>query len=88
MVHQYTKFHCYRMHHKQVISTNTFYKFLFPEAVCCCLQTCNVYILIRMMGCIICVQSFITLGISFTELAHFICSYHNVWPGAIFFGYL
>ena len=26
------------------------YKFTLPEAVCCCLQTCNVYILILMMG--------------------------------------
>ena len=29
---------------------NTIYMFLLPEGVCCCLQTCNVYIL--MMGCI------------------------------------
>ena len=36
-----------------------------------------------MMGCI-CVRSFITLGISFTKLAHFIGLYHNVWPGAYF----
>ena len=35
-----------------------------------------------MMGCM-CVQSFITLGINFTQLAHFICLYHNVLPGAI-----
>ena len=35
-----------------------------------------------MMGCM-CVQSFITLGISFTQLAHLICLYNNVLPGAI-----
>ena len=35
-----------------------------------------------MMGCM-CVQSVITLGISFTQLAHIICLYHNVLPGAI-----
>ena len=35
-----------------------------------------------MMGCM-CVQSFITLGISFTQLAHSICLYNNVLPGAI-----
>ena len=52
MVHQCTKFRCYRTHHKQVIGTITYKfllpqadKFLLPEAVCCCLQTCNVYIL-------------------------------------------
>ena len=35
-----------------------------------------------MMG-FMCVQSFIILGISFTQLAHFICLYHNLLPGAI-----
>ena len=25
-----------RTNHKQVIGTNTFYKFVLPEAVCCC----------------------------------------------------
>ena len=36
-----------------------------------------------MMG-YMCVQSFITQGISFTKLAHFIGPYHNVLPGANF----
>ena len=35
-LHQCTKFHCERTHHKQVIGTDTVYKFLLPEAVCCC----------------------------------------------------
>ena len=46
MVHQCTKFNFERTHHKQVIGTNTFY--CLHEAVC--LQTCNVYIMILMMG--------------------------------------
>ena len=49
-----------------------------PEAVCCCLQTCNGYILILMMGCMS-VQSFIILY-------SLLVLYHNVWPSAIFFG--
>ena len=32
----------------QVIGTNI-YNLLLPEAVCCSLQTCNVYILVIMM---------------------------------------
>ena len=38
----------------QVIGPNIIYKYSLPEAVCCCLllQTCNVYILILMMGCL------------------------------------
>ena len=40
MGHQCSKFHCYRIQYKQ-ISTNNIYKVTLPEAVCCCLQTCN-----------------------------------------------
>ena len=52
---------------KQVIGSNIVYKFLldpdgYAEAVCCCLQTCSVYILILLMSCI-CVQSFVILGV-------------------------
>ena len=39
--YQCTRFHCLRTNHKQVRGTNTIYKFLLPEAVCCCLQPCN-----------------------------------------------
>ena len=49
----------------QVIGTNIIYEYLLPEAVCCCLQTSNVCILMLMMGCM-CVQSFIILGICST----------------------
>ena len=37
---------------------NNIYKVTLPESVCCCLQTCNVYILILTVG-YICVPSFI-----------------------------
>ena len=63
MVHQCTKLHGWRTNHKQVIDTNTIYKFYLPDAVVVVVY--NLYILILMMGCM-CVQSFIILGISST----------------------
>ena len=62
MGHQCSKFHCYRIQYKQIISTNNIYKVTLPEAVCCCLQTCNVHILILIMGNILCVLSFTILS--------------------------
>ena len=42
LVHQCTKFHCERTHHKQVYrNKHSLHKFLLPEAVFCCSQTCN-----------------------------------------------
>ena len=52
MVHQCTKLHCERTHHKQVIRTNTIYTNILVVAY----KLVNVYILILKMGCI-CVQS-------------------------------
>ena len=67
MGRQCTKFHFYRTQHEQVIGINNIHKFTLPEAVCCCLQTCNVYILILKMG-YICAQSFIILSICIATL--------------------
>ena len=47
MVHHCTMFHFERTRHKQVIDTYV----ILPEALYCCLQSCNVYILILMVGC-------------------------------------
>ena len=38
MVYKCTKFY---LQHKSVISININLKPLVPEAICCCLQTCN-----------------------------------------------
>ena len=58
-----------------------FYKFLLPEAVCCCLQTCNVYIMKLAMGYIH-IPSFIILGSCIYGLHHINGLCHNVWPKA------
>ena len=68
---------------KQLTGANTIYKFLLPGAVCCCLRTCNVYILILMLGCM-CVQKFYNSGY-LLYLVYFNGLYHNVGLGAIFF---
>ena len=54
-------FGCKRTQHRQVTRINNSYKFLLPEAVCCCLKTCNVYITKLAMG-YMSTPSFIILG--------------------------
>ena len=60
---------------------------LLPEAVCCCLQTCNVYIMKLAMG-YMSIPSFIILGSCIYELHHINGLYHNVWPKANFCHFL
>ena len=81
IVHQCTKFGCKRTQHRQVTHINNDYKFLLPEAVCCCLQTCNVYIK-KLAMCYIHIPSFIILGSCIYGLRHINGLYHNVWPRA------
>ena len=78
---QFTKFGCKRTQHRQVTRINNNYKFLLPGAVCCCLQTCNVYITKLAMG-YMSLPSFIILGSCIYELHHINGLYHNVWPKA------
>ena len=56
-------------------------KVLLPEAVCCCLQTCNVYIMKLAMGYIH-MPSFIILHSCIYGLHHINGLYYNVWPRA------
>ena len=51
------------------------------EAVCCCSQTCNVYIMAVAMGYIH-IPSFIILGSFIYGLYHINGLYHNVWSRA------
>ena len=55
-----------------------FYQETLPEAVCCCLQTCNVYIKKLAMG-YMSIPSFIILGSWIYELHHINGLYHNVF---------
>ena len=43
ILHQCTEFGCKRTQIREVIGINNNYRFLLPEAVCCCLQTYNFY---------------------------------------------
>ena len=81
IIHQCTKFGDKRTQHREVTSINNNYKFLLPEAVCCCLQTCNVYIIKSSMG-YTSILSFSILCSCIYGLHHNNCLYHNVWPRA------
>ena len=41
LVQKCVRFCSKRTRHRKVIDMNNVYNFLLPEAVCCCLQTCN-----------------------------------------------
>ena len=73
-VHQCTKFGCKKTQHRQVTRINNNYKFLLPEAVCYCLQTCNVRLAMGYMS----IPSFIILGSCVYELHHINGLYNNV----------
>ena len=52
------------------------FKERLPEAICCCLQTCNVDVVLVVMYCMY-IPAFI---VNSTQIA----LYYNVWPEAIF----
>ena len=49
------------------MGTNNIYKFTFPEAVCCCLQTCN-FCFGELLSLDISIPSFIVIGTSMSKL--------------------
>ena len=60
---------------------------LLPEGVCCCLPTCNVYIMKLAMGYIH-IPIFIILGSCIYELNQINGLYYNVWLRANFCHFL
>ena len=56
---------------------------ILPEAICCCLQTCYVDIMLLLMDCI-CILTFIVVTFLVVKLHTQIALYYNVWPEAIF----
>ena len=56
-----------RTWHKHVIDINNIYNFLLPEAVCCCLQTCN-FCFDETLSQYVSVPSFVTKGHSIVKL--------------------
>ena len=51
-----------------------------PEAICCCLQTC--YVMLLLMDCM-CIPTLIVVTLLVVWLHTQIALYYNVWPGAI-----
>ena len=56
-----------RTWHRQVVDINNIYNFLLPEAVCCCLQTCN-FCFDETLSQYVSVPSFVTEGHSIVKL--------------------
>ena len=79
----FTKYDGKQTQHRKVTHINNNYKFLLPEAVCCRLQTCNVYITKLTMG----YMSIPSVSCIY-ELHHINGLYHNVWPKANFCNFL
>ena len=55
-------------YYEEVIGTNVVYKFLLPEAVCCCLRTCNCRVDKYVLVYYTCVPKFVVIGRSIEEL--------------------
>ena len=68
---------------EKIIGLNKNCYFLLPEAACCCLQSCNLYMTKLVTG-YMSIPSFIIIGTCIYELHHINCLYHNVWPKANF----
>ena len=47
----YANFHCYTCYYGPVIGIFIHFKERWPEAICCCLQTCNVDVVLLVMYC-------------------------------------
>ena len=45
----YANFHCYNCYYGPVIGIFIHFKERLPEAICCCLQTCNVDVVLLVM---------------------------------------
>ena len=55
---------------------------VLPEAICCCLQTCYVDVMLLLMDCV-CIPTFIVVTALVVMLHTQIALYYNVWPEAI-----
>ena len=65
------------------IGTFSLFRNVLPEAICCCLQTCYVDVMLLLMDCV-CILTFIVVTLLVVQLHTQIALYYNVWPEAIF----
>ena len=68
----YANFHCYNCYYGPVIGIFIQFKERLPEAICCCLQTCNVDVVLWVMCCM-CIMAFIVTSADISQLWVYLC---------------
>ena len=64
----YANFHCYTdCYYGPVIGIFIYFKDRMPEAICCCLQTCSVNVVLLVMCCM-CIPVFIVTSADISQL--------------------
>ena len=82
MMYPCTKLYHWATYYYQVIDKNIKEQVYLPEAVCCCLQTCNSCIVMYMMGLML-GQSLVVTGVIVIVLHVKTSPYYNVWHKVI-----
>ena len=62
VLHMCTNFHGHLCLHQLVIGTFSLFINVLPEAICCCLQTCYVDVMLLLMDCM-CIPTFIVVTV-------------------------
>ena len=68
----YANFHCYNCYYGPVIGILIHFKERLPEAICCCLQTCNVDVVLLVMYCMY-IPTFIVTSADISLLWIYLC---------------
>ena len=68
----YASFHCYNCYYGPVIGIFIHFKERLPEAICCCLQTCNVDVVFLVMYCMY-ILAFIVTTADISQLWVHLC---------------
>ena len=72
----YANFHCY---YGPVLGIFIYFKDRLPEAICCCLQTCSVNVVLLVM-CWMCIPVFIVTSADISQL--YVMLFTNILPQA------
>ena len=78
----YANFHCYNCYYGPVIGIFIHFKERLPEAICCCLQTCNVDVVLLVMYCMY-IPTFIVTSADISLLWIYLCYLLIILPEAI-----
>ena len=62
VLHTCINFHGHLCLHQLVIGTFSLFRNVLPEAICCCLQTCYVGVMLLLMDCM-CIPTFIVVTV-------------------------